>query len=165
MEQSDILDQLNMLVRLDIDATRAYGQAISEIDIALIRESLDQFRSDHEHHIRNLSAIIRQFGGKPPKMSLDLNDFLITGFTDIRSAVGTMEALNAMATNEKLTNRTYSAAVGKSFPPKIESQIMAHYGDERRHLGYIQQHLKILKENPHYYEKIRPESETGPHRI
>ncbi len=155
MENKDIIDELKSLVQLDIDATRAYSQAMDAIDIKFIKDSLDDFRNDHERHIYNLSPIITELGGTPPEKSPDLKGFLIAGFTMIRSQTGTEGALNAMETNEKLTNKNYGEACSKDFPGHILTQLQANYSDEQRHLAFIQQHLKILKENPAYYDQMR----------
>ncbi len=162
MESKQIIDGLNSLIQLDIDATRAYSQAIDEIDIKLIRDAFEEFRNDHEKHIDNLSLFVKRLGEKPPEKSPDLKGFLIAGFTMVRSQTGTQGALNAMETNEKLTNRKYSEACFRGFPDDILAQLRANYDDEQKHLEFIQKQLKILTQNPHYYDQARPGAEREP---
>lgn len=162
MENKEIIEELKSLVQLDIDATRAYAQAIDEIDIKFIKDHLDDFRNDHERHIYNLSPHITELGGTPPEKSPDLKGFIIAGFTMIRSQTGTEGALNAMETNEKMTNENYSEACSKDFPKDILAQLQSNYDDEQRHLEFIQQQLKILKDNPHYYDQVGRGMETEP---
>jgi uncharacterized protein (TIGR02284 family) len=156
MENKEIIEELKSLIQLDIDATRAYSQAINEISIKFIRDSLDEFRNDHERHIYNLSPIITELGGTPPEKTPDLKGFLISGFTMIRSQPGNMGALHAMESNEKLTNKQYSDACNKDFPKHIIDQLRLNYQDEQKHLEFIQHQLRILSENPRFYEQARP---------
>src|SRR4051812_42483132 len=107
MEKADIVDNLKSLIQLDIDAVFAYGQAIDKIEEQQIRDELKRFQAQHEHHITALSAKVRELGGEPPERSRDFKGFLIEGFTAMRSLTGTKGALNAMETNEKITNKTY----------------------------------------------------------
>jgi uncharacterized protein (TIGR02284 family) len=162
MENKEIIEELKSLIQLDIDAARAYSQAIDEVDIKFIRDNLDDFRNDHERHIYNLSPLITELGGTPPDKSPDLKGFVIAGFTMIRSQAGTEGALNAMETNEKLTNKSYSEACSKDFPPNILVQLQNNYDDEQRHLEFIHQQLGILKDNPLYYGQSRAGIETEP---
>jgi len=157
MENKDAIIELKSLIQLDIDATRAYLQAIEEINIKFIRDYLDDFRNDHERHIYNLSPFVMELGDSPPEKSPDLKGFIISGFIMIRSQTGTRGALNAMELNEKLTNKKYAEACAKDFPQRILSQIKINYQDEQKHLEFIQQQIKILTENPHYYEQARPD--------
>lgn len=156
MDNTEIIDELKSLSQIDIDATRAYSQAIDEIDIKIIRDAIEDFRKDHERHIYNLNSFISRLGGTPPEVSPDLKGFLIEGFTMIRSKTGTEGALKAMETNEKLTNKDYRDACSKDFPSDILDVLRSNYEDEQRHLSFIQEHLKVLQENPAYYERQRP---------
>ena len=56
MTNEDMIDKLNSLIQLDIDAVQAYEQALDNIDMMMIRIQISDFRDDHQAHIRNLSA-------------------------------------------------------------------------------------------------------------
>ncbi|HBG20421.1 MAG TPA: ferritin [Desulfobulbaceae bacterium] len=146
MDNKEIAKKLSSLVQLDIDAVHAYKEAIEKIDDLQVREHLTQYRQDHERHISDLSAEIRRLGGTPPEFSLDFKGYLIKGFTSLRSTTGTKGALNAMHTNEKLTNKEYEAAKYWDFPPDLKQMIALAREDERRHLEYIE---RALEEKPH----------------
>lgn len=158
MEKNDIIDRLQSLAQLDVDAANAYAQAIKEIDIPIIRLELEKFKDDHDRHYHTLSEEISNLGGKVPKKSPDLKGFFISGFTFIRSQTGTAGALKALETNEKLTNKRYSEAVSMDFPEKILSLLQLNYDDEKKHLQYVQSQLRILIDNPQYYRTTGPET-------
>jgi rubrerythrin len=138
MDNKEMADNLGSLYKLDIDASRAYGQAIEEIEHADIRMKLSEFRNDHERHIDELAAAIRELGEVPPERSPDFKGYLIEGFTALRSKTGTEGALKAMQGNEKLTNKKYGDARSWALTPTARSLIEKNYEDERRHLEYIE---------------------------
>jgi uncharacterized protein (TIGR02284 family) len=139
MTQEEIIVQLNSLIKLDYDAARAYDQAIDEIDVPTIRDQLTQFRNDHERHVSNVSSLVRRYGGAPAERSRDLKGFLIEGMTAIRGKGGTESALNAMRSNERLTNKNYQQAVNLNMPSDINEQLDRNFADEQRHLEYVEQ--------------------------
>lgn len=142
MDNNEIVNKLNSLVQLDIDAVHAYKEATEKVENPVVREHLTLYRQDHDRHIADLSAEIRKLGGTPPEYSLDFKGYLIKGFTSLRSATGTEGALNAMHTNEKLTNKEYEAAKYWDLPPDLKQIIALAREDERRHLEYIERALQ-----------------------
>ncbi len=152
MTNQEIVSELNSLMHLDIDAMRAYGQALENIGSPEVKGRLSEFRRDHERHISVLAPEVMRHGGKPPENRLDLKGFVIQGFTAIRSMTGTEGALKAMEMNEKLTNRTYVNALSMPFPQELVALLRTCADDERRHLDYIQECLRL-----------RPWEGTGAH--
>lgn len=139
MEKKSVVNLLNDLMQLDIDAWHAYGEAIEKLDTALdIRDTLERFRGDHHRHVTEISARLRDLGEEPPGFSPDFKGYIIQGFTSLRSITGTKGALAAMETNEKLTNRKYADALeNEGIPSDIHALIEANYKDEQEHLRYI----------------------------
>lgn len=137
LDNKNVLDRLVSLCQLDIDATRAYQQAIENCTHTEVKNQLSTFKADHERHIVDLSAMIRTLGGSPPERKPDFKGFLLEGFTAIRSATGTPGALRAMDTNEMLTNSRYKAALGLDLPDNVRSLVNKNYLDEVRHLQWI----------------------------
>jgi rubrerythrin len=152
MTNEEIVSELKSLIQLDIDAIRAYDQAMGNIEPSDVKARLTEFRRDHERHISALSPEVGRFGGTPPPNRPDVKGFVIQGFTAIRSMTGAEGALKAMQSNEKLTNRTYGKAVAMAFPPDLMTLLRSCADDERRHLEYIEQTLRL-----------RPWEATGAH--
>ena len=142
MDNKEIAKKLSSLAQLDIDAVHAYKEAIEKVEDLKVREKLALYREDHERHISELSAEIRQLGETPPDFSPDFKGFFIQGFTSLRSMTGTDGALNAMHTNEKLTNKNYREASDWNLPTNLQKIINMAYEDEKRHLEYIELELK-----------------------
>ena len=144
MTPQEMIEGLNSLIQLDIDAVSAYEQAIKNIDDPIIRDRITEFKEHHRGHTRDLSSLVQKMGGTPPDPSPDFKGFLIQGFTAIRSATGTEGALRAMELNEKLTNRNYSEAVSWNWTPEAKILVEQNLLDEKIHLEYIQSNLRSM---------------------
>lgn len=130
-----VVEKMNDLIQLDLDAIRAYDQAIEACDVQEIRSKLTEFKNDHERHVEDLSACVKSYGGEP-RTSRDLKGFLIEGFTGIMSR-GDHSALVAMRGNEELTNRSYESALRGELPDDVRPIVERNREDERRHLEWI----------------------------
>jgi uncharacterized protein (TIGR02284 family) len=145
MTREELLDRLKDLIHLDIDATHAYDQAIKNVREQLIKDKLILFKSEHNRHVTELSAKMRELGGVPPELTADFKGYVITGFTALRSLAGTKGALGAMETNEKLTTSKYEEAEKWDCPADIAAILQANLADERRHLAFIREKLKLFR--------------------
>jgi rubrerythrin len=144
METKDLIEALSLLMQVDIDALHSYRQALDEIEDKIIRDRLQGFMAEHQHHIDHLADQIRAMDGQPPSLSKDFKGFVIEGFTALRSSAGTIGALKALKTTETLTNRHYANAVSLDFPAELKQKLRKHFTDEKIHLDYITLNLKAL---------------------
>jgi len=144
MIRDDILKHLEKLIQLDVDATHAYDQAIKNVNEQVIKDKLIQFQSDHRKHIDLLSAKVLELGGTPPELTSDFKGFMISGFTALRSLTGTKGALEAMETNERLTNSRYEEACKLDFPVDILAICRSNWADEQRHLSFIREAIPTV---------------------
>jgi uncharacterized protein (TIGR02284 family) len=140
----DVIQHLNELIQLDFDASKTYEQALEHVDDPLVREDLELFRADHERHIVELTRVVEDLGGEAEEVGRDIKGVLLESMTKLRSATGTLGALKAMRTNEKLTNRTYEKSVARELPPIALEVVTRNLEDERRHLAAIEEHLARL---------------------
>jgi uncharacterized protein (TIGR02284 family) len=135
------IEELNELIRFDYDAIGAYETAINDIKEMQCRDPLVRFKGDHERHVQNLSQIVLRLGGKPVEKP-DFKGFLRKSMTKVAGLGGTEATLKAMKSNEELLNKTYSHHLSFDWPADIESVIRANYGDEQRHLAWVEQALQ-----------------------
>lgn len=138
MDNSDIVKELKNLCQLDIDAVHAYNECLHHIDLPEVKRHIEQFRADHERHIKDLSAIIHSYKEKAPEFSPDLKGYMLDVFSKIRSLTGTEGALKSLKSGENLTNKRYAKAADTDFPANIKSVIERNYKDEQRHLAYVE---------------------------
>lgn len=144
-DQASLIETLNQLIQLDYDAVKAYEQAIDRVDDPEVESDFESFLLDHERHITDLSQLVRELGGTPKTLGRDLKGVLLEGMTMLRSATGTLGALRAMRTNERLTNRTYEKALAHDLPSHARAVVAVNFEDERRHLRMIEQHVERLE--------------------
>lgn len=138
-----MIKKLKNLIKLDIDAKNAYNQAIDHVDDPAISSAFQKFRDDHNRHVEEISKVVREYGGEPPKMSPDFKGYLIEGFTSLRSVSGTSGALKAMKTNEKMTNKKYSDAQNWDVPADVKEILQRNFQDEKNHLTFIEEKIKV----------------------
>lgn len=139
MDRKELIEQLESLIKLDIDAIHSYDQAIKRIDQPRFKDKLTTFQADHRRHVDSLSAKLRELGEAPPAFSPDFKGFFLEGFTALRSMTGTKGALEAMETNERLTTSRYEKASGLDFPTDVAMLIRENLSDEQRHLAFIRE--------------------------
>ena len=130
MNRDEILDNLQKLVQLDVDATHAYDQAIKNVKEQVIKDKLIQFQADHRRHIDLLSAKVLELGGTPPELTSDFKGFIISGFTALRSLTG--------------TTSKYEEAAKKDFPVDVSTIIQSNLSDEQRHLSFIREAITTV---------------------
>ncbi len=141
MDNKEIADKLISICQLDIDAIHAYAKSNKNIEQSDIKNSIARFQGDHERHVKELSDMIRSYGGQPPEFSKDFKGFLLQAFASVRSVTGTEGALKALRSGEVMTNKSYGDAVSQNFPPLVMVLLKRNYEDEQRHLAYIDQCL------------------------
>lgn len=135
------ISALQDLIHLDMDAIRAYEQAIKACEHAAVSDQLRSFQADHQRHVRELSSELSRLG-ETPQVKTDLKGFFIEKFTAITS-VGTHSALLSMMGNEQLTTSRYKAALElQDIPASAQAVVRANYSDEQRHLGWIKDALE-----------------------
>lgn len=125
-------------MQLDIDDAHAYEQVISNLEDEDLKSKFQEFKKDHERHIQEISTLIKEMEGVPPEYSRDFKGYLISGYTAIRSMMGTKGALEAMQTNEKMTVKRYEEALQKNLSSKVRDLLTRNFQDERRHLSFIE---------------------------
>jgi uncharacterized protein (TIGR02284 family) len=135
------IEELNELIRFDFDAIGAYDSAIDDINEIPVKNPLMQFRADHQRHITELSAIVTRLGGQPVQ-SPGAKGFFRKVMTKTAGLGGTELTLKAMRSNEELLNKTYAHHLSLDFPDDIKAVIRQNYGDEQRHLAWVEQALQ-----------------------
>jgi hypothetical protein len=137
MGRKSEVEKLRSLAQLDVDAVGAYDAAIARVKESLVRERLNEFRSDHVRHVRELNAFIRRFGGEPVELRPDLKGAAMKSLTAMSSMMGTEAALVAMLGNEEFTNRAYELALGFEWSPEVRTLIEKNRRDEERHITWV----------------------------
>ncbi|HJV35737.1 ferritin-like domain-containing protein [Geomonas sp.] len=143
MDNNEMIDRLNDLIQLDVDAVEAYNQVLKHLEYEDLCRRLARYQDDHKNHIENLSAAIVDLGGTPAERKPDFKGYLMELFTFLMSASGSIGAVEVMKANEILTNRKYAKAAALQWPDEIKTVILNNYSQEQRHLRFIEEILSI----------------------
>lgn len=130
--QADLMDML----QLECDALPTYALAIAALRRREFRDQLQQFREEHERHVRDLSAEIRRLGGMPLPFPHLPTGLLKLGVQMAGLGGGDRSVLLAFVSNEWQSQEKYARYAGLSFPPEIASLVRRHAEDEARHFDW-----------------------------
>ncbi len=136
-----VIEECNDLIRFDHDAIGAYDEAIDAINVPQIHEKLVAFRGDHERHVTELSAVVRKLGGSPPSKP-GVRGVIRKTMTKVAGLAGIETVLRAMRSNEEVLNKQYASRARQDFPADVLAIIQKNYGDEQRHLAFIESTLQ-----------------------
>lgn len=142
--ETSFIETLNDLIELDFDAVAAYQAAVDRLDDPVIRDRMGEFMSDHQRHIQQLSAFVRELGEMPPT-ERDFKAVLTQGKVIIGNLIGDKGILHAMKSNEDDTNQAYEQALRRTdVLPRIEGILKQNLADERRHRSWIEERLSMM---------------------
>lgn len=133
------VEQIRTLIKLDIDASRAYSNACENREVPAIHRRLTGFRADHERHVLELSQLIRELGEEPPTPIANLSGYLMKKITSLRlmPAIGNEARLRVMRRSERMTVALYRKALECDLPREISEVLEQNLKDEERHLHYL----------------------------
>jgi Domain of unknown function (DUF2383) len=131
-----ILADLTDLLQLEFDALPAYSVAIAGLRRPDLRETLEAHRADHERHVRDLSAHIRQMGGVPLTLPHFPTGLLKLGVQMAGLAGGDRAILLAFAANEWQSQEKYARYAARPYPPQLAGLVGRHAADEARHYAW-----------------------------
>ncbi|WP_207458144.1 ferritin-like domain-containing protein [Azospirillum sp. SYSU D00513] len=128
--------ELTDLLQLEHDALPAYSVAISGLRTPEFREALTSFREDHERHVRELTALIRDLNGMPIAMP-----HLPTGLFKLAVQTaglpgGERAVLLAFLSNEWQSKEKYARHAARPHPPEVAALLNRCAEDEARHYDW-----------------------------
>ena len=144
MDTKKIIADLKKLIQTDIDAVYVYTRALEQISDDIIQSQLTGFRDNHMEHINVLTDKIQSLGGVPPKFSKDLKGLYLETVAALFTAAGMKGAMIALKKMEEQTNEIYGLAISLEFSSALKEIIRTHFSDEKTHLDYISENLKVL---------------------
>ena len=132
---------ISELLELEYDAIEAYKAAIERLDNQLYRTQLDDFKADHDRHVRELTTLF-EINSKEAPQGPSPKHWLTKGKVVLANLIGDDAILSAMLSNEGDTNQAYERMVKHSnkWPTALEV-LQRGLEDERRHKLWIEQTL------------------------
>jgi len=139
--QKDFFSALNALLKLDYDAIDAYEAAINLLENEDYKDTFEEFKSDHQQHVDEISDFLRK-NNKIPPTGPDVKSLLTQGKIVIAKLLGDEAILRAMRDNEFDTNTAYERIINfEPLPQNIKETLQKGLLDEIRHLACIEEYL------------------------
>jgi bacterioferritin (cytochrome b1) len=142
--QDRLVDVLDSLMKLDLDAMEAYDLAIGNAERPDIRERLEQFKEDHVRHADDLAQLVAKLGGEPNKGPAEKQLLPEDPFVSA-SVTGDHSLLERLLSREKDTNAAYERSLEAAQGDQAAKDLLTrNLEDERRHRAWIEETLASL---------------------
>ncbi|MBA2654724.1 MAG: DUF892 family protein [Gammaproteobacteria bacterium] len=139
--QDNFVDALYQLCELDYDAVEAYQAAINRLDREDYKGKLNEFKADHERHIREIRSLLSKHQADAPD-SPSAKHLVTQGKVVLANLFGDDAILKAMLSNEVDTNTAYERLNTRADEWDDAKEIlMQGLSDERRHKAWIENTL------------------------
>jgi rubrerythrin len=143
-----LIAELNDLLQLDHDALQAYSLAIATLADEALRETLIDYREDHERHVRDLTALIEAHGGTPVALP-----HLPTGLFKLAVqasgiAGGDRGILLAFEANEGQVRRKYERHAARPHAADVAEVLARNARDEEKHHIWAAEALRRMGAGP-----------------
>ena len=146
--QTDFIDAINDLIELDYDAIGAYESAITRLEKEEYRKKLQEFKEDHQRHIKELTAFVVGLGKEAPVAADNTKSLMAMGKVILGSLIGDRQILNAMLSNEDDTNTAYERMSRRSdelLGSEIHKIIANGLADEIKHKTWLKSVVEATK--------------------
>lgn len=140
--------ELNDLLQLDHDAVQAYTLAIKELDNHDYQSTVRRFRGDHERHIRELTHLIRDYGGTPVDLPHIPTGVFKLAVQAVGGVGGDRAVLLAFKANERQVRDKYQLATERRHPDDVRDVLRRAADDEARHYAWALETLDDLGAGP-----------------
>jgi rubrerythrin len=141
--ETGLVAELNDLLQLDHDAVQAYTLAISSLENPAYKETLHQFRGDHQRHVDELTQLIRARGGIAMELPHLTGAFKLA-VQAAGAAGGDRAVLLAFKANERQVRDKYRRSARASHPADVTSVLARAADDEARHYAWVLETLEDL---------------------
>ena len=141
--QADFAKAVEELIELDYDAIEAYTAAINRLENPTYKSKMNEFKSDHQRHVAELSEMLRERGKTPPTGPSAGKQWLAKGKVILANLIGDKTILAAMKTNEDDTNTAYERMNHhRDKWPEANDILVRGLQDEQRHRTWIEATIK-----------------------
>jgi hypothetical protein len=144
MDRNDLLKKLQELAQVDIDIVHTYNRVLKEISDEIVHSRLTAFRDNHINHLTAIMEEIESIGGEPPKLTKDFKGYVIEAFAVLSTAAGMKSALKVLKAAETISYEYYGQIISKDIPDILKERLRKYFSDEKIHLEYIDNNLKVL---------------------
>lgn len=137
--QTNFTDAMKELLELEYDALEAYKAAINRVKNENYKAKLQEYQSDHEQHITQISNYLLKYSSEIPKGPCG-KQWLTKGKVVLGNLLGDKTLIDAMISNEEDTNKAYENLNKREDKwPEIKQFLAEALSDEKRHKAGLEQ--------------------------
>lgn len=140
MYSPQLVVELARLLAMEIDAVRAYANAVALLGPGPIREELVVIGREHQAHVVAIRDEISFRGYLPPEHSASV-DGIVLGGGPVTAPPGPEEALSAVRSNEQLAASLYAKLLVKDPPDGARELLERLRAEAERHRGWAERML------------------------
>lgn len=137
-----LVDALNQLIDADYAAAHACEAAAGRLFDARLAQHVRRLQNDHQRHIGQLSALVRDLGGEPRDDRHDLLTRSRIAFGDILGDRGVLAALKSI--EDDALARSDATLTRRQLPQEIRGLIEQMVAEEHRHQQWLALRLGSL---------------------
>jgi len=139
--QEETVKELQKLTQYEIDESFLIGQCIDNIKDQALKARLLTIKTECENNIKELSDLVKQFGGEPPEYSKDFKGYFMNGYAAMRGAFTDQGVLKALHTNFKLILKPFESSINSSFPTETKETLKKIYENKKKIIKDIETQL------------------------
>ena len=136
MFSSQLVVELTRLLAMEVDAARAYANAVALLPPGPIRDELDVIGREHRAHADVLRDEIAFRGYVPPEPTSRVEGFVLGAPGPAPAPPGPEEALGAVVRNEQLAASLYAKLLAKGPPDGARELLERLRGEGERHRSW-----------------------------
>ena len=134
----ETIDRLNDVLSEDLNAVRAYEEAVKNVDSPRLRQLFEELRQEREAFARELQDFTRQLGGDPVKEE-DIGGSLRGAWMSLQASLSSDEAdalVGDLERAEESLADAYDKAISRGVEPQAEELLQTqrrqvHAGEDR----------------------------------
>lgn len=143
MNDRETLAVIGELRHLDEQTVKLYDTAIGKVQERQLTDQLQQFRADHERHVRELGDQMVRMGRKPVGPTEDFRKFLAKELEMLQQASDEAEVMRLLVLAEESAAAEYANTMQHDLPKDVSQLLTKNHDDEVRHVQYVEAHVPV----------------------
>ena len=137
MSVDDIAKELYALTQYSIDGVFILSQASESLSNNALKAKILTFRDEAEEHMKELSALVEQYGRTPPSYTRDFKGFFMQGYTALRGMMSNKGVMEALHGNFKIIINAYEKALKMQLPEEVKEKVRSILESKRKQDAYV----------------------------
>lgn len=144
MEMQEITAKMSAFHAMNQGATKAYDEAINKTQDQQIKNQLQQFRSDHQHHVQEIQQWFQQNGQQPTQPSKEFANFDQVLLQAVKTSQSQDQIMQCMHIAEAFVNGEYGEALQAQAPQEVKQVLQKHLQVEHAHLQAVEKWSPLM---------------------